>query len=111
MEELKMKKDNSWLFRGQQDICKSTCPKCNAISLVDARIGACFGDVDKRFAQHPCDEERAKDIIAYCKKNGLSANELKKIILGFLHSNLNNANIIENNYNEAIKFLKSRKFA
>ena len=103
-----MKKDNS-KPSGQQNTCESI-PKPDAISWVKANIKGCFGEKDKRFAQHTYDDERARKVIAYCKKNGVSPDELKEIILSFLHSNLEIEILIKENYDEAIKVLKSKKF-
>jgi len=97
-------------FKNKENICTSNCPKCNAIALVRAKIGGCFGIESMEFAKHPYDENYAKYIKEYCKKQNISKDELAEIILGFLYSksickNKSHAiEILKKSFGDAMKF-------
>ena len=51
------------------------------------QIDSCFGVADAIFAGHPADEERAFELLKYCRENNISVNDV---------------------LNEAEKYLKSK---
>jgi len=108
--EEKMEENKSRLSINEPNVQKSSCAKCNAISSVREKIGSCFGTVDKIFAGHPSEEETAKDILKYCKVNGISPQELKEIALGYLHSELKDITLMKEPYESVLVFLKEKKF-
>jgi len=101
----------SSFFTNKESICKGICPKCDAISLVRAKIECCFSAEAKEFAAHQSEEDFANFTINYCKKENISPDEFKEIILGFLYHNTNNTENIKQRYDKAIEFLKKKNFA
>ena len=51
-------------------------------------IAGCFGSEDKKFAKHPCDLERAIELLKECSKNSISLIDLKKEVENYLKNNL-----------------------
>jgi hypothetical protein len=48
------------------------------------RVPACFGNADLKFASHPADEKRAKDMIREALGSGVSNHEILNAIRGYL---------------------------
>lgn len=50
------------------------------------RLPACFGVVDLKFALHPLDERRAKEMIREARESGASTEEILSAIQDYLSS-------------------------
>ena len=78
--------------------------KDKALAYLKKYISTCFGSQDKIFASHPLDEEEAKQLANYAKKNDVSLSEVIKITRDYLTNYGCHAAHIDEQVNEATKF-------
>ena len=79
----------------------------DTLELLRQQIGGCFGRVDKLFARHPLDEERAKNLCVIALENKITLQEINEIILEYLHEQLSNSEHINSEFEEAKKMFKN----
>jgi hypothetical protein len=53
---------------------------------VKGQIPGCFGEMDKKFAIHPSDEERAFDLLTRLRKDGKGWKDTRTLIKDYLES-------------------------
>ena len=58
--------------------------KLDILDEINLKIGGCFGDFDKIFADHPLDETQAKEFRKLASENNISLSEMQNIISGYL---------------------------
>lgn len=70
------------------------------------KLPGCFGTVDLKFALHPLDEERAKQMMKLAFKSGASIDDILSAIAGYLDSKGAKRRHIE----EQLEYAKQLKF-
>lgn len=68
-------------------------------------VPACFGAADAKFANHPADEGRAKEVIQKAKAEGASVEDLQKEMLWHLYKEYNELGI-DSHFREQLETAK-----
>ena len=80
----------------------------DTLEVLRQQIGGCFGSADKLFARHPLDEEQAKNLCEIAFENKITLQEIKEIILEYLHEHLSNEEHINSEFEKATKMFKKK---
>lgn len=78
------------------------------LHFIRQRIGACFGQMDGVFAEHPADEKEAKDLRDRALKAGLTLQEVLEIAFGYLYSRGFNQGHIHEQIEEVKRFFSKK---